>query len=421
VNRNYARDEILYKPRWLTERIQQAVDVHPVVVITGARQVGKSTLLRHAEPMRNWRYITMDNPDALEQSMSEPEALWAGTSTVVIDEAQRSPGILSAIKRTVDEAGRRKVRFVISGSANLLLMRQVSESLAGRAVYFVLNPMTIGEALNKPAPTLLSDLLSGKFPDEGPWREGMPLNVPEWLLRGFMPPLFDLPRPDVWSQWWEGYVGTYLERDLRQVANIDALTDFRRVMQLSALRTGQLLNQSEIARDARVTQSTTHRYLNLLEATHLAQQVPAYAGNRSLRIVKSTKLFWIDPGLATYLSGYFDISSLASARELGAFFETLIYQHLSVLAQLISPKPSLYYWRTQRGDEVDFVIEWGRKLLAVEVKMSATAHYSDVAGLTTFLQQHSDAVGGVLLYSGDTIQRLGERVIALPWQMITLK
>ncbi len=134
MNEIYSRDELNYKPRWLSARIATALDDHPVVVLTGARQVGKSTLLRHSLPMRDWRYVTMDSPDALAQSMRDPGALWAGSQTVVLDEAQKSPGLLPAIKLAVDQNNRRGLRFVISGSANLLLMHQVSESLAGRAV-----------------------------------------------------------------------------------------------------------------------------------------------------------------------------------------------------------------------------------------------------------------------------------------------
>jgi len=422
VNRSYSGNELNFKPRWLTAPIQSATEDYPVVVVTGARQVGKSTLLRHAEPMRSWRYVTMDDPDALERSLTQPEDLWAGASAVVIDEVQKSPGVLTAIKRAVDR-DRHAIRFLVSGSANLLLMKQVSESLAGRAVYFVLNPMTIGESLAQPAPFLLRDLLNGQLPlpDQihADVRENTPVDPNVWLLRGFMPPLFDLPRPELWSQWWEGYVATYLERDLRQFASIDALPDFRRVMQFASLRTAQLLNQSEVARDARVTQPTMHRYLNLLEASYLAQRIPAYSGNRGVNIVKSPKMMWVDPGLAVYLSGYYDGDSLAKSRELGAFFETMIFHHLNVLAQLMSPKAIIYYWRTPRGDEVDFVVEHGRRLVAFEVKMARAARYSDASGLNTFLGHYPKAACGVLLYSGDEIARLGEKVVALPWRMIT--
>src|SRR5690606_33604112 len=138
---------------------------------------------------------------------------------------------------------------------NLLLMRQVSESLAGRAIYFVLDPMSIGEMHNRPHPDILNQALSSTFPAEETLPAPLP-NAAEYILRGFMPTLLTLESPQAWIRWWDGYVATYLERDLRQVAQIDALLDFRRVMELVALRSGQLINQSELARDARVSQPT---------------------------------------------------------------------------------------------------------------------------------------------------------------------
>ena len=420
MNNYYSRGELIYKPRWITNRIQRAIEDHPIVVLTGARQVGKSTLLQHASPMQSWRYLTMDSADTLSQALDDPASLLIGSDSVVIDEAQKAPNILSAVKQAVDRAGRRRMRIFISGSANLLLMKQVSESLAGRAVYFVLNPMTIGEQLERAEPTILAELLSGQFPAEGIANNLLDISVSEWMLRGFLPPLFDLPRAEVWAQWWEGYVATYLERDLRQIANIDALSDFRRVMQLAALRTGQILNQTEVGRDARVSQPTTHRYLNLLEATHLAQRIPVYAGNRGVAIIKAPKWYWMDSGLAAYLCGFFDEQSLAKSREYGALFENLIYQHLSVLAQQLTPRPSIFYWRTRQGAEVDFIVERGRQLIAFEVKLSDTARYADTEGLRAFLDTHSNANAGVLLYSGDEVKRISEKIIALPWRMIAM-
>jgi hypothetical protein len=412
-----------YHQRWLTPILQEATQFHPVLVLTGARQVGKSTLLRYAEPFKHWRYLTLDNYDVLQQSQRDPDALWAGATHIVIDEAQKSPALLSAIKRAIDQDQRQRLRFVVSGSANLLLMKTVSESLAGRAIYFTLHPMSVGEVLNMPPPTLLSQLLSGSLPAEATMTapDGVPRDKQSlltYLLRGFMPPLLSLTSPNAWVQWWEGYIATYLERDLRQFAQIDALIDFRRVMQLASLRTCQLLNQTELARDARISQATVHRYLNLLETTHLAQRLRVYIASHSTRQMKTPKWAWMDAALAIFLAGYYDLDALSKARELGAFFETLIYHHLSVLAQLLTPRPNLFYWRTQRGDEVDFVLEHGRHTLAFEVKLSDRVNYADTAHLNTFLVDHPKTQAAVLLYTGDQIQRLGEKVIALPWWLL---
>jgi hypothetical protein len=403
-----------FRPRWLTPHLRRAVVDHPVVVLTGARQVGKSTLLRRAEPFRSWRYHTLDDLDALAQVETAPEALWAGADRILLDEVQKAPALLSAVKRAVD--GDHNLRFVLSGSANLLLMRQVSESLAGRAVYFVLDPMTLGEAQGRPPGDLLDRLLDGDWPEEAelpPPPDPVPL-----LLRGSLPPLLTLSGPEAWVRWWDGYVATYLERDLRQISQVDSLVDFRRVMQLLALRSGRLLNQSELGRDARVSQATVHRYLNLLEATHLFQRLPAYTASRTTRLLKAPRPFWTDPGLAVHLAGFYDEASLRASPLLGSLFETLAYQHLRTLCSLLTPQARLFGWRTRAGREVDFVIEHGQRLLAIEVKLAAEAGYRMTAGLETFLTDHPTAAGGLLLYCGRKIVRLGERVVGAPWWLL---
>ena len=211
---------------------------------------------------------------------------------------------------------------------------------------------------------------------------------------------------------------TYLERDLRQVSQIDALVDFRCLMELLALRSGQLLNQSELARDAALTQPTVHRYLKTLETTHLFEWAPAFALNRTTRILKSPKAFWNDPGLAVFLSGYYQEEDFRKSRELGCFFETFIYHHLHVLAQLMTSPARLYTWRTVQGQEVDFILEYGRKILAIEVKQTSRPTYSDANGIRAFMADHPDATGGLVLHGGNEIRWLGERILAVPWTMI---
>jgi len=162
---NFHSEALLYYRRWLTPQLQAACEAHPVVVLTGARQVGKSTLLRRAEPFSGWRYHTMDDFDALRQVRENPASLWAGAHEVILDEVQKAPELLPAIKRAVDENPGR-YRFILSGSANLLLMGKVSESLAGRAVYLTLDPLTLGEINMQQPPALLADILAGRWPEE---------------------------------------------------------------------------------------------------------------------------------------------------------------------------------------------------------------------------------------------------------------
>ncbi len=413
---NFHSDPSTYFERWITPLLSEASRDHPVIVLTGARQVGKSTLLQHAAPFRDWKFVSLDDFDALRQAQENPEGLWAGSEQIVLDEVQKAPALLSAVKRAVDRAPRR-YRFVLSGSANLLLLRQVSESLAGRAVYFILDPMTVGETRNTPAPSILQRLLAKDWPDDSV-QLGAALDPVRILQRGLMPPLLTLDSEVAWTRWWQGYVSTYLERDLRQIAQIDNLVDFRRVMELTALRTGQLLNQSEVGRDAKLSQSTVHRYLNILEATHLFERLPSFASSHSTRLLKSPKAFWADPGLAVFLSGYYSSGELKGAREYGGFFESLIYHHLRVLARHLTPAARLFFWRTQTGAEVDFVLEHGRRVLAFEIKSTDNPGYRDTEGMRRFLEAQPEAVGGVLLHGGNAIRRLDTNIIALPWSFV---
>lgn len=415
MNEIHSNKEWIYRPRWLAHQLRAAVKEHPVIVLTGARQVGKSTLLRQEKPFSQWRYITLDDFDVLRQVERDPSALWAGVDRVVMDEVQRSPALLSAVKRTVDQR-RTKLSFVLSGSANLLLMRQVSESLSGRAVYLTLFPMAEGEAEGQEPPDWLARFFKGEMPRERVYQTSKDPFPP--LVRGFMPPILTLSSQEAVTRWWEGYVATYLERDLRQISQIESLPDFRRLMEALALRSGQMLNQTEVGRDIGLSQPTAHRYLNILEATCLLERLPAFARSRTKRLMKSPKVYWADPGLAAYLAGFYDVNSLRSARESGGLFETLVILHLKVLAQLLTPRPRFSYWRTVTGKEVDLVIEHGRRLLAVEIKLTSTPTYQDAENLRLFLDEYPETVMALLVYAGREIKRLHEKILAIPWQLL---
>lgn len=189
-------------------------------------------------------------------------------------------------------------------------------------------------------------------------------------------------------------------------------------MEVLALRCGQLVNQAQVARDSHVSQPTVHRYLNLLETTCLVDRLPAFARNRTTRLIKAPKLHWIDPALAAYLGGLHEEAAIRASREAGPLFESLIFHHLKALAGTFTPKIRLHYWRTVKGDEVDFVLERGRKIAAVEVKLTANPGYSDCAGLEAFLADHPDAGAGILVHAGRKAARLGTKLIALPWTLL---
>jgi len=414
MNDIYSQNELIYHRRMLAAEIRNAIKHFSVVVLSGARQVGKSTLLQNEKPLKDWLYLTLDNFDILDQAARNPEALWTQSNNIIIDEVQKSPRLLDAVKQAVD-AHPQKYRFILSGSSNLMLMKKVSESLAGRAVYFNLLPMTISELADKPASDILNKLITGDFPKED---SVSPFDPLPYMWRGLMPALMKFEHSPMIVRWWESYIITYLERDLRQLTQIDSLADYRRLMTSLALRCAQLLNQSEVSRDINISQPTIHRYINLLETTHIIHRLPAFAVNRTKRLMKTPKLMWLDPGLVSYLSGLYSLSELQTSNMRGKIFESMIFLHLYAFSQLQTPKPLLYYWRTSTGNEVDFVLEWGRKILAIEVRMTHTARYNDIQNLQLFIQEYPETHAGVLIYTGTQIKRMDDKIIALPWRLL---
>jgi predicted AAA+ superfamily ATPase len=405
-----SNSEIIYIKRRIAPKIREIVENFPVVVITGARQVGKSTLLKNE--FQDFTYLTMDDFALREKARLDPQSLWKDSDKVVIDEAQKLPQIFDAIKMAVDDSDRRR-KFILSGSSNLLLMKKVTETLAGRALYFELLPMTFGEEKG----FLTAEHFLGLW-DEGYHQSEQivgghdPLPM---MLRGFMPPLLTLKEYSSILYWLEGYVKTYLERDLRELTQVDSLIDFRKVMQGLALRTGHTLNQADIARMSGSSHATAHRYIRILEISNIIQRIPAYFVNRNKRLVKSPKVFYVDPAISIFLAGYHDAESLMKSRELGHFFETLVYLHIRALCELVTPKAGLYYWRTVSGREIDFVIERGRRLLAIEVKYTSNPTAYDIKNLLEFMNDYPETIRGVLVHSGDGIKWLHSKVIAVPW------
>ena len=417
MNDNHSQHEWIYIPRWLTERFADALQNHPVIILTGPRQVGKSTFLQNIEPVKNWPQLSMDNLDVLEQAQKNPNALLTGKRQFVIDEVQKSPQILSEIKRYVD-ARRREVSIVLTGSANILLMKNVTETLAGRAVLMTMDSMAWRETRGQKPVSTLQKMFEGQWQSITD-RQPMNGDLLNLIFRGSLPPLLFFDTEEAIVQWWEGYVATFLERDLRLLSQIDSLPDFRRLMVALALRSAQVLNQTEVSRDIGMPQPTVNRYINLLEIMHLFYRVPAFAVNRTKRLIKSPKAFWFDSGLATFLSGYYSSESLNGIKQTGGLFETFVFQQLRVWASLQIPKSRIYFWRTVTGKEVDFVLEKGRQILGIEVKNKADVGYRDAENLRLFLHEYADiAQGGIIVYNGSEVKPLDEKIIAIPWYLL---
>lgn len=397
-------------PRLAAAALAHAASVMPVTVVTGARQTGKSTLVRDLAPAGARPYFTLDDLDVLEQARDAPDDLVARAERLTVDEVQRAPQILLAVKRAVDRR-RRAGRFLLTGSANLLLMHQVSETLAGRAAYLTLWPMTRREQLGLGRAGIWQDLLDAK---DGEWEDivaAQQIAREDWrrLARrgGYPVPTLDLSTDDARATWFAGYVQTYLERDLRELSAIAALPDLRRLMRVVCLRLGQLLNQTELGRDAAVPQPTVHRWLNLLETSYQLVRLPPYAVNRTKRVIKTAKVYWADTGLALHLAG---------REPAGCHLENLVLNDLLAWRDAQLNRPEVLYWRTATGEEVDFVIEAGHALLPIEVKATGRPRVSDAKHLRTFREEYGRRCRpGLVLHTGDAIEWLAPGVLAAPW------
>jgi predicted AAA+ superfamily ATPase len=288
----------------------------------------------------------------------------------------------------------------------------VSESLAGRASYLALWPMTRREQLGTGRCGIWDALLGAR--DEE-WRDLLASQADaadDWraLARrgGFPTPAVAMTTPRQRAIWFDGYVRTYLERDLQDLAAISALPDFRRLMRAACLRVGQLVNQTELGRDTALPQPTVHRWLNLLETSYLLVRLPAFAVNRTKRLIKAPKIYWGDTGVALHL-GEMDEPG-------GAYLENLVLNDLLAWRDARLERAEIGYWRTAIGEEVDFVIEAGGRFLPVEVKAGARPRLADARHLRTFRAEYGKkSRAGVLLHTGSTLEWLAPDVLAVPW------
>ena len=400
-------------PRLAAPTLGDRLNVMPAVVVTGARQTGKSTLAQQLAP-GNRRFLSLDDLDVVDAARRDPESLLGGSQPVTLDEVQREPNLLHAVKRSIDRQ-RQPGKFLLTGSANLFLMRRVSESLAGRASYLTLWPMTRREQRGLGRGGIWEHLLNAPDHEWLDLVDAQPDEPEDWrtLARrgGFPSSAVHLETAQERAVWFDGYVRTYLERDLQDLSSISALPDFRRLMRAACLRMGQLVNQAELGRDVALPQPTVRRYLNLLETSYLLVRLPPYAVNRTKRLIKSPKLYWGDTGVAMHLT--------QEEEPRGAHLENLVLHDLLTWRDARLERAEVLYWRTAIGEEVDFVIEAGDRLLPIEVKATRRPRLRDVANLRTFRAEYGcRAKTGLLLHGGTTVEWLAPDVLAAPWWKI---
>jgi hypothetical protein len=357
----------MYLQRVLEKKLKKAVEQFPALLITGARQAGKSTLLQHA--FSDYRFVTLDDPLIRKLANDDPELfLETNPAPVVIDEIQYAPELLTYLKMRIDKNRRAMGQYILTGSQIFQLMKGVSESLAGRIAIFQLYPLSWKE------------FSSLKDPKDD-------LTCAAQTVQGFYPEFFAQPNVD-WNLWYSSYLSTYLERDVRNLKSIVDLGRFQMFLGLLAARSGQLLNLSEVSKECGISQPTAKDWLSILEATYIIYLLKPYHNNRTKRLVKSPKIYFVDTGLLCYLLGIDSQKRLFKAAERGHVFENMVIIEAIKRCSFEGERFQTYFYRTSAGLEVDLLIEKAGALEAFEIKFSKTINKEMAEPLETFVSEH---------------------------------
>ena len=400
-----------YIQRSLEPVVRRAAQEFPAVVVSGPRQSGKTTLLTRLFG-NSHGYVSLDLPDVRAAAAADPRGfLKRYPPPVIFDELQSAPGLLPYIKEAIDTNRRRKGQFLLSGSQNLLLTEQVTESLAGRVAMLRLLPLARREVAGTPQRAL-------------PWEEGESLHASSgssfgslWydFLRGGYPEPVTQPERDV-ALWYASYIQTYLERDVRSIRQVGDLTQFQNLLRVLAARSGQLLNLADVARDLGVALNTVKAWLSVLEATCQVLLLRPYYANIGRRLVKTPKVYFTDVGTLCYLAGLRDPEHAASGPLGGAIMETAVVGEIVKTLTHRGMDPRIFFWRTTAGAEVDIIVETQGRLAPIEVKLSATPRPAMAGPIRRFHRDFGEqTMPGYVVHPGDVRLPLGEGVTALPF------
>jgi predicted AAA+ superfamily ATPase len=401
--------------RWATDEVLKALLWSPVVLVEGPRQAGKSVLVRElVGGQRPASYVTLDDALTLSSAREDPQGFVMGLpDPVVIDEVQRAPEVFLPIKLSVDR-DRRPGRFTLTGSANVLLLPQLSDSLAGRMRIVTLWPLSQSEIEGRPGHFIEAVFAEGPLAHlEGALARR---DVAERIVRGGFPEVVGLPEGAARSGWMRDYVTTLLERDVRDLAAISERVALPRLLRLLAARSGMLLNVADLARATGIARATLDRYLALLTRTFAVQFVPAWSGDVARRLVKSPKVLFGDPGLAAHLVGLDVARLLDDPDHLGPMLETFVGTELVKQIATAEEHLELMHYRDSRGSEVDWVLEDSRgRLVGIEVKSTSSPSERDFKGLRSFAASVGERFHrGILLHTGATSAPMGNGLWALP-------
>lgn len=400
--------------RALTTALGRALADSPVVFLGGARQTGKSTLVRAlAEGDHPATYVTLDDLAVLGACRADPAGFLAGLPRpLILDEVQRCPDLFLAIKAEVDEQ-RTPGRFLLTGSASVEVVPTLADALVGRVELLTLRPLSRGEVLGVREGFVDAAFADG-LPDLGADEDGA--DVWELVAGGGYPEPLTRDAPERRDAWYRGYVETLLQRDVRELSAIEGLLALPDLLRLLATRLGGLLNVADVARASDLKHTTLKRYMALLEGTFLIQRLPAWSANLGKRLVKAPKLFVHDTGLAWHLLGGMGVPPASDQPLRGALLEAFVLTELQKQIEVSALRPRVYHHRTHGGEEVDLLLEApDGRCVGVEVKATASPGPAAFNGLRRLADQLGERfVRGVVLHTGPGVVPAGERLHALP-------
>ena len=409
--------EAALHPRFLLPRLTEALADTPVVLIHGPRQCGKTTLARQVGDAAGYAYISFDDDVRRAAAVADPVGFVADLpDKVVLDEVQRVPGLFTSLKAAVDQ-DRRPGRFILTGSANVLLMPKLADSLAGRMEILRLFPLAQAELAGKP-PTFLNALFGKHFPSGMARRLGR--DLAERVAAGGYPAAVARSTPRRRATWYRDYIDTLVQRDVRDLARISALDALPRLMMLAAGQTARLLNVADLAAPFQLSRPTIRDYIILLQRLFLLEELPPWHSNRLSRLIKTPKLHLGDTGLACALLGVNGDALWSDRGLLGQLLETFIYQELRRQASWKEEPVVFHHFRDKDGTEVDVVMErGGRQMVGIEIKAAATVTTADFKGLRKLKETVVDRfVAGVVLYDGESVASFGDGMLAVPISML---
>ncbi len=416
-----------YKPRLIEKKIEGYFDVFSVVSIIGPRQCGKSTLLEHysKKDKSKWQYFNLDLRTIRSKVEADPDLFVRDfDSNVIIDEAQKVPDLFHALKSLVDKKFPHKI--LLSGSTNFLMLESISESMSGRIGILEMLPFSLAERLEYKSNNLVNLLLESQDANTAFKKlnklEGIEESkIFDFILKGGFPKIHELKSSEAIDIWFQNYLTTYIDKDVRDIANINDLESFQHVYKLLAYQTANLLNFSNISGDIGLDIKTVKKFFSILEMTYHYKKLFSFRENFKDKITKTPKLFSIDTGILNHLLNNNTKDEMMNSGHWSHILETWVFSELHKQVKNSNPKKEIFFYRTRNDSEIDFILQEGKKLIPIEVKSGSQVKPMQLRSIKAFIDDYSkkfEIPFGIVFHRADEVSWLAENILGLPLALL---